>query len=419
MRGRQGNKARARQWRWKLRLALRSRFDRLVSAFRHGILPASSTSSSAGGGETPLAGKFCPAPFRQVDLYENGKVYACCPTWLPTPMGNVSHGQVMELWNNQTMQRIRESIYDGSYRYCRHDRCPHIQGGTLPGIEEYEQDAELGDVVRERRVTMESLPTFINMCNDQSCNLFCPSCRTSRINHTTGSEYENIRKLQNLLLDPMLAEPSNRHFTLSITGTGDPFASRAFRELLYSMDGTMFPNMSINLQTNGVLLTPRNWQRMKSIHRNIATIIISFDAATESTYDITRRGGHWQQLLKNCENLKNLRLSGEVNSLRLDFVVQLDNYREMGDFVDLAESFCADGVAFSRLMDWGTWPMKEYLDRCVWMPEHPEYENFLKAMADPRLAKPIVSLGNLSEYRALSLARQKEPVPKQNVSDTY
>jgi len=406
MKENKGKKAAAGQWRWKLRL----RFDRLVSAFRHAFPTTSITSTGITGssGSAPLAGKFCPSPFRQIDLYETGKVYACCPTWLPTPMGNVNHQQVMSLWNNKTMQRIRESIYDGSFRYCRHDLCPHIQGGTLPTIEEYEENAELGEVVRERRVTMESLPTFVNMCNDQSCNLYCPSCRTVRIQHTSGSGYENSRKLQSLLLDPMLSEPTDRHFTLSITGTGDPFASRAFRELLYSLDGTKFPNMSINLQTNGVLLTPRNWQRMKSIHRNIATIIISFDAATEPTYNVTRRGGHWQQLLKNCENLKELRLNGEVRHLRLDYVVQRENYREMGAFVDLAESFSADSVVFSRLMDWGTWPRKEYLDRCVWELVHPQYDAFIEALADPRLATSIVSLGNLSEYRALSLARKKQ-----------
>ncbi len=394
------------QWRWKLRQALRSRLERLFLTTKHrfsSLLPASSP-RSAKPADAPLAGKFCPAPFRQIDMYDNGKLYACCPTWLPTPMGNVNHAPVMELWNNLTMQRIRESIFDGSYRYCRHDRCPHIQAGTLLDTKAYEDNDELGEVVRQRRLTMESLPTFVNMCNDQSCNLYCPSCRTTRINHTEGSEYENIRKLQDLLLDPMLSEPSERHFTLSITGSGDPFASRAFRELLYTLDGRDFPNMRINLQTNGVLLTPRSWQRMKLIHRNIATIIISFDAASESTYAVTRRGGHWQQLQKNCENLSALRKNGEVRELRFDFVAQRDNYREMGDFVELAKSYSADAILFSRLMDWGTWPRQQYLARCVWEPENSQYADFMQAIVDPRLADPVVNLGNLSEYRALAMA---------------
>ena len=86
---------------------------------------------------------------------------------------------------------------------------------------------------------------------------------------------------------------NERHFILSITGSGDPFASRVYRDLLHSLDGRDFPNLEIALQTNGVLLTPRNWERMKRVHGNISSIIISFDAASEATYNVTRRGGHW------------------------------------------------------------------------------------------------------------------------------
>ena len=114
--------------------------------------------------------------------------------------------------------------------------------------------------------------------------------------------------------------------------------------------------MQIALQTNGVLLTPRIWQRMKGVHRNISSIIISFDAATEETYGVTRRGGHWTTLLANSARMGELRTSGEVKKLRFDFVVQKANFREMKAFVQLTQSLGADCAYFSRLLDWGTWP---------------------------------------------------------------
>lgn len=352
-----------------------------------------------------LTGRFCPAPFQQVDLEESGTCYTCCSAWLPTPMGNVRHASINKLWNGPVMQKIRESIYDGSFRYCRHERCPVIQNGELPDIEEAEQHPVYGAAVRERRVTLDSLPAVINMVNDRSCNLACPSCRPERIQHTEGPAFEQMADIQTRFLDAWLHEPNERDFTLSITGSGDPFASRVYRELLYGLDGQDYPNMKIALQTNGVLLTPRNWERMQRLHDRVSSIIVSFDAATPETYAVTRRGGHWETLLANCERLGSLRRAGDIRWLRYDFVVQQANYREMPAFVKLARRLGGDMAYFSRMVDWGTWPRKEFEAQCVWDPDHPEHDAFLELMADPSLDDPFVNLGNMTHWREVAMRR--------------
>jgi MoaA/NifB/PqqE/SkfB family radical SAM enzyme len=351
-----------------------------------------------------LQGRFCENPFRQVDLEPNGAAFACCSAWLPTPMGNLRNKSLMELWNGNAMQKIRESIYDGSFRYCRHDRCPVIRNGMLPSLKDGEQDRDFGPAVKARRTTLENPPRYVNLVNDRSCNLYCPSCRTERINFNEGPEYEKAARLQARLLEPYLQAPHDREFEINITGSGDPFASRAYRELLYSLDGSLYPNMKIALQTNGVLLTPRNWERMRKIHANISTILISFDAATEETYGHTRRGGHWPTLIANCRRLGQLRARGELRHLRFDFVVQRENFREMPGFVRLAKELGADVAYFSRMLDWGTWPHFEYLERCPWETGHPLRQPFMAVLRDPVFDDPCVDLGNLSDYRAESLA---------------
>ncbi|NIP19347.1 MAG: radical SAM protein, partial [Xanthomonadales bacterium] len=323
----------------------------------------------------------------------------------PTPMGNLNHKTLVEMWNGPAMQKVRESIYDGSFRYCRHDRCPDIKNGTLPSIEDAELDRDFGEAVRERRTVLDNLPRYLNLVNDRSCNLYCPSCRTERIIYNEGSKYERAAAIQARLLHPYLEEPNDRHFTLNITGSGDPFASRAYRELLYALDGSHYPNMKIALQTNGVLLTPRNWERMKKIHANIATVLISFDAATEDTYNITRRGGHWETLLANCARLGESRARGELGHLRLDFVAQRDNFREMPAFVGLARELGADVAYFSKMLDWGTWPHFEYLERCPWEDGHPLREEFLEVLRNPVFGDSFVDLGNLSDYRREAVGR--------------
>lgn len=372
------------------------------SALNRGLRDSEGTLNT----ERNLEGRFCRNPFVQMDVYEDGRAYSCCSTWLPTPLGNLKTLSAEEAWNSHASEKIRESIFDGSFRYCHQKVCPHIQGGTLPTIEEARRDPSMREIIDRRLTRLEELPTFINLCNDASCNLYCPSCRVRRVNYPHGKEYDKRKHLQDRVTQALFSQPTDRHFTVNVTGSGDPFASAVFREFLYSLDGTDFPNMRINLQTNGVLLTPRNWERMRKIHRNIATVLISFDAATPETYADTRRGGNWQWLLDNTARLGELRKTGELNMLRLDFVVQKANYREMPAFVELARTLGADQVAFSMVLDWGTWSISEYEKQCIWKQDHPEFGAFIEVLEDPVFDDPFVALGNLTEYRQMAKTRR-------------
>lgn len=352
----------------------------------------------------PLLGYFCPNPFTQLDVYEGGRAYSCCSSWLPTSIGNVGKRPLLEVWNSDTSQAIRRSILDGSFRYCDARICPRIQADDLPSLEEARaNEAWRKKIIDGQQVVIEDAPVVINLCNDSSCNLYCPSCRTQRTLHTRGREYETRQHLQDLITAQLFSRPSARHFRVNITGSGDPFASAVFRKFLFTLNGADFPNLRIHLQTNGVLLTPSNWRKMQRIHRNIAVVLISFDAASEATYAVTRPGGHWTTLLDNVRRLGELRRQGELQHLRLDFVVQQPNFREMPAFVALARSLGADRAAFSMVLDWGTWSPREYAAMCVWKQDHPQFQELLTVLRDPIFDEPIVDLGNLSACRALAL----------------
>jgi sulfatase maturation enzyme AslB (radical SAM superfamily) len=350
-----------------------------------------------------LTGRFCGNPFGQADIYENGKVFVCCSDWLPTPIGNLERQTMGQVWNSPTAQAIRESILDGSFRYCDHRVCPLIQNDSLPTLEEAARDPRFADAIAGARTVLDEPPTFINLCNDASCNLYCPSCRSERINHASGRAYRKRAHLQDRIVAELFSEPTDRRFRVSVTGSGDPFASKVFRDFLFGLDGRDFPNLEVSLQTNGVLLTPRSWQRLHRIRDNITDVIVSFDAATPGTYAITRRGGHWPTLIDNVRALGERRAAGELRYLKLDFVVQQANYREMPAFVDLGRSLGADRVGFSLVMNWGTWSAAEFNVRAIWRRDHPEFGEFLDVLRDPRLADPVADLGNVSEYRRSAL----------------
>jgi sulfatase maturation enzyme AslB (radical SAM superfamily) len=375
----------------------RRRLDRIFSRRTPARSPLEMASTS-----DYLKTSFSDRPFSQVDFYEDGKVFLCCSTWLPTSVGSIKVNNIPDIWNSPLSQGIRESIHDGSFRYCKHLICPAIQSRSLPSLAEARQDLRYQQIIADKAVRLDTLPSFINLCNDASCNLSCPSCRTNRIIYSNGPEFAQRKTLQELITSQLFSQPTDREFVVNITGSGDPFASAVFREFLFNLDGEHFPNLSIQLQTNGVLLTPSNWKKISRLHKNIKVILISFDAATEDTYKITRRGGHWTTLIENVTSLSQLRKQGQLNFLRLDFVVQKANFREMSKFVELAKSFDADQITFSQVMDWGTWMRSEYLEQCIWRQDHPDYNEFLQVMSSATLADPIVNLGNLSQYRTAS-----------------
>jgi hypothetical protein len=138
-------------------------------------------------------------------------------------------------------------------------------------------------------------------------------------------------------------------------------------------------------------------------------VLVSFDAATASTYAITRRGGNWNRLLENTEFLGQLRRNGEIGGLFLYFVVQQANFREMPAMVALGKQFGADGVNFSKAVWWGTWTMAEMRSQRVWEPDHPEHAEFARMIVDPVFDDPIVLLGNITGERARVLAGVSSP----------
>ena len=124
------------------------------------------------------------------------------------------------------------------------------------------------------------------------------------------------------------------------------------------------------------------------------TIWVSVDAATRATYELVRRGGSFDRLWKNLLFLGKMRAEKRIDLLRLDFVIQALNFREMPEFVDLAKSIGADGVHFLMLRNWGTYAREDYARLNVGSTLHPEHGAFRETLSDPRLSSSFVDFGN-------------------------
>ena len=346
-----------------------------------------------------LKNRYCPKLFTFFEVSWNGDCWLCCPAWLPNKIGNILTQSFDEIWNGDTAKELRNQVFTGNWNYCQHEVCPQIVQNQLPDLSE----AVANSPVKKQQTHVETLPTIINFSEDESCNLQCPSCRLYKKMWKKGTpQYNSRKRINDNVQDIFFKTPTDRYFEINVTGSGDPFGSIIYREMLQSIDGRKFPNLKVNLNTNAVIFTPKNWHKIYKIHNNLQNCRISFDAGTKHTYETkTRIGGNWDILLENCRFLNERSKEFENFNLHFDFVVQYDNYHEMKDFVKLIlDNFDnAHSIHFSKIIDWKTWSSDKYNSKAVWKETHPNHHDFLEHLADDILNHKLVFLGNLYQYR--------------------
>jgi hypothetical protein len=169
-----------------------------------------------------------------------------------------------------------------------------------------------------------------------------------------------------------------------VNGSGDPFSSALTMQTFLDTNWANYPNVGVAIATNGVQLTPQMWERLHGMHANVEGVDISVDAATPSTY-AKLRSRHWEQLMTNIGALHAAQVP-----VRLYMVVQKANFREMAAFVRLGKQLGAAAVTFSRIADWGTTTAAQHLDKAVWDPRHPLFDELWAQMSDPIFEDAII-----------------------------
>lgn len=332
-----------------------------------------------------LTGKYCKHPFIMAEINCRGLVNLCCPTWVSKPIGNIFEDTLENIFHSDIAKEYRQSVIDGSFKYCNHQLCPKIQAG-------------LGDIDMSAPEISNPRIEYVNLAYDDSCNLQCPSCRCVRICHTEGPVYEARLKIHQKVVDYI--DNCTHPLKINITGSGDPFGSKIFREFLFSYDGTKKPNLIVDLQTNGVMLTEKTWEKMSKLHSNLNAIIVSIDANSEEVYKYTRRGGSWSRLSSNLDYIRHLRTIEKINFVRLDFVVQNRNYHEIPSFARRIYQEGIDSIYFSIISDWGTYTVDDFNTQAVWKTSHPNHGHFLRILRECRmdLMASGVDTGNLTHF---------------------
>ncbi len=342
-----------------------------------------------------LAGRFCSVPFQKLVASSEG-AHLCCPSYVPTVVGDPKRQTLDEIWNSEQAIAIRRSIVDGDYRYCL-DLCPAIAQDSLPRIESLEPGVYEA-AVAAARAPLATGPEHLALLHDRSCNLSCPSCRTTVI-AASPQERAEFKVILERVIRP--AFPSLR--VVEFAG-GEILASAHLKNVALSIDKEAAPDLRVAIVSNGTLFDRAAWEQLRNIHGIVKLVYVSLDAATADSFQELRRGGLWPQTLANVEFLATLRRDGLIGEFGITFVVQQRNYREMRAFAELGLRLGCDRVLFHELVDFGTYGEGGYAVRNVCDPAHPEHAELLEVLRDPIFSDPRIDLSALHGLRRRALA---------------
>jgi MoaA/NifB/PqqE/SkfB family radical SAM enzyme len=220
---------------------------------------------------------------------------------------------------------------------------------------------------------------------DRSCNLSCPSCRTEKVMEKTSDVDAKVMAVTEKLL-PIMSGLK----ILNINPAGELFASKASRRLLHHISDETCPDLQIEIISNGTLFSETEWKKFPGIHNKVKSVRVSIDASSKRTFESLRRLAIYEPFIENIHFLSRLRKEGLVPQLQFSFTYQLENFREMPDFVKFAKDMNADLVIFERLQNLGAYSDEEYRRIAVHKYDHVQFAEFKSIINNPLMDQAFV-----------------------------
>lgn len=284
----------------------------------------------------------CDSPSKMLLIDYKGDCFVCgCEAWLPISVGKIDDfNSLEEVWNSPGAKALQNDIDQKLFTHCAVDRCG----------------------VMHRNIKFNQYEVSINI--DHSCNLACPSCRTSLTMITTGPVHELQKNRVHHIIS--LLENFNHPVKITMSGNGDVLASSIMRPLIHSWQPK--ENQSLRLFTNGLLLKKQLTDSPVVDH--ISDFMISIDAGSAPVYEIVRQPGKFKNLLENLDFLQQT-VSRTGATVLLKFVFQKTNWQDLENFAKLCKHYGFEGH-ITRLEDWATFG-SEFDSHNVLDPKHPDH----------------------------------------------
>lgn len=325
---------------------------------------------------------FCPQPFEQIEIYESGDVYTCCPDFINfLSLGNIFKQPFSEIWNGEKATNFREKILSGDFSLCN-NICNRKLSFLCSDIPEIYKNPNL-----------DGFPKIIAVSSDNSCNVQCKICRDKLINNKY-SENEIRDEIFKYWL-PIFKDAKIVRFGCS----GEPFFSLKEKLLIKSV-AENYPDIKFDIHTNGILGNEKLLTDLGILNK-LNEITVSIHASREKTYKKIVNYGNYKKVRENIKLYSNLRKKNLLNRLRFIFVVTAYNYKEMPDFVKLAKNLGAD-VEFWAYRKNDTALSDDFTSISVIDSTNKLHNDFLKILKNPLFDEKNVKL-----YPEINTLRRK------------
>jgi MoaA/NifB/PqqE/SkfB family radical SAM enzyme len=304
---------------------------------------------------------FCMHPFTGLATRSDGAVMACCRSH---PVGNIQEQTLEEIWNNDTMKRIRKQVLNND----RPSECAPCFNLEDQGVESLRQ-RHIAGVIPEARVNLYpdaldaldedysmpfEIPTMEIKLNNL-CNLKCRMCHP--MDSTSWNDYkeveefyvkegnfmvEEIRKL-NLMKKPYLDKFDDNpnwwnsfekllpYFRRVEFAGGEPLMDPQHYRIL-DMLAPYGENIELKYATNGTTTGIKGgrtihdyWPKFKSVAVNV-----SIDGIHD-VYEYIRGNGKFSEVEENVKVFKSF---PNVSRVVGAFTVQANNILQICDVID-------------------------------------------------------------------------------------
>ena len=317
--------------------------------------------------------RVCARPFHVLSVTPGGFCITCCPAYIRNyTIGRLSSGNFDDIWNSTNAKNLRRALINGDYCFCDLNTCIQMELIDKTYILKY----------RTNKNTVKS-PDTIYMGWDYDCNVACITCRNNLIKNNEST----LRALQSIEQGVLDACKGAKLFYAS--GNGDPFGS-SYASGLIKKVAEINPDIKFFIHTNGVLCTKKRCEELGIIDR-ISNVIFSIHASKKETYDKIVRYGNFDKVMENIEWIAKRKQKNQIQSFTLAFVVHKLNYKDMPDFVRIAEKYNIQ-ASFRYYRQWANNTEYNYNDMAVFEKWHPEYPELVSVLQNDVFDSPNCNL---------------------------
>lgn len=332
--------------------------------------------------DTSIDQVLCEVPFVTLEINKYGAVNLCCPGWNSVEIGNVLTEDLKAIWLGEKATMIRNSIIDGSYRYCNINLCPRLVLRELKSTYFDRLIKKSPQTIRNLTTNINDAPQLIRLAIDDSCNLVCPSCRKEKKLQMASDHQSRAKSIIKSITESFFYKSHNKPMIIGFDSSGEIFSSEVYRtafetEKIFT-ETYNWPGLKFNLFTNCVLLTRKTQIKYKNLINNANLISISIDAGDKESYEKTRVGGNWELLWENIDHLYDtIRHNTQIN-WQWNIIAQRNNYKSIPKLFQKLNTYSQHkpNLNVSVLENWGTRTLEEYLYHAVHLPSHPEFDKY-------------------------------------------